>query len=527
MAFEVKFQNGKTATFQNRPTDQDIDEVATQMGISSTQPKPKKDLLGKAAGALDTVFGGGKVGELFGGLAAKSGLTGLSKEERQFVDLPSAKEVGGSAARAGLLFTPMGRGAQAISTGAKTLGAGAKLATGAGRIGVGAGTGFGFDVASGLEQGQDVSEAIKPGIGTAVGGGLPVVGGALRLGGRGIGAFGKNLAAGLSGKGTKVIDAILENPQAALRGLRGQATLPQSATQIRQSVSNLAKQASDEFGADLAGLPKRLGRAPQVITAGAKTTISVGGKKFVLSLQGIKSKVTQELRKFDVKVNPKKGTLDFSEAALDNAEGRRLQEVFDVVKGWKDTTPEGIHKLAKKISNFRKSGEQSKQLNAIIDSVSRNARDYIGDRIPAAKNMLKKFASAQDTINALNQEFATKGRTLGGLAERIKTERKVSNLFSGEKESTLGLLRERVPGGRDIAAQEAGRELGGITRASASLGDLLRSAIQTVLSPRVIGEIVAATGMSQQQVTRLVSQLKKLDEPTRAAVINTLSEVLR
>ena len=171
-----------------------IQEYVTSVGKatpSSIEPtsKPKKDFLGKAAGAFDTVFGGGKVGELIGGLAAKSGLTGLSKEERQFVDLPSAKEVGGSAARAGLLFTPMGRGAQAIGAGAKALGAGAKLATDAGRIGVGAGTGFGFDVASGLEQGQDVSEAIKPGVGTAVGGGLPV-----------LGALGRGVASNLATK---------------------------------------------------------------------------------------------------------------------------------------------------------------------------------------------------------------------------------------------------------------------------------------------------------------------------------------
>jgi len=522
--------NQKTVDNKQETPQQRIARVrADVQGTPTNKQIPvqaQKTTLGKAAGVADTLFGGGKVGEAIG---SKLAPLFTPKEDRQYVDTstPSLKEIGGSAARSALLFTPVGRGAAALGTGARALGVGAKLASGLGKVGAGAATGYGFDVASGLEQGEDVADAVKPGIGALVGGGLPVAGGVAKGATKFAGTFGKNLAAGLSGKGTKVIDAILDNPQEALKGLRGQASLPQSATKIRESVSNLAREASKEFGDDLANLPKRLGRTPKVIQEGAKTTIKVDGKTYTLSTQGVKSKLTQVLRNFDVIVDPKKGKLNFSQAAIDSGEGKRLQEVFDVVKGWKDTTPEGLHKLAKKISNYRKPGEQSKQLNAIIDSVSRNTRNYIGDRIPAAKEMLSKYAQAQDKIKALNQEFATKGSLVGGMAERMKTERKIANLFSGEKDSTIGLLEEAVPGGRNILAQEAGRELGGITRASASLGDLLRSAIQTVISPKLIGEITAYTGMTTQQVQRLANVLRTIDEPTRAATIQVLSEIFR
>ena len=149
------------------------------------------DFLGKAAGALDTVFGGGKIGEAIGTQIAKLGPDAqrLKKFEQQGVlpqgtseeafQGPSVGELAGSAARAALLFTPIGKGAQLAGAGAKALGAGAKainLARGAGAVGAGATTGAAFDTAGGVERGETIGEAIKPGAGALVGGALPIVG---------------------------------------------------------------------------------------------------------------------------------------------------------------------------------------------------------------------------------------------------------------------------------------------------------------------------------------------------------------
>lgn len=526
MAFEVKFQNGKTASFQNRPTDKDIDEVAKQMGIQpqqqAQQPK-KEDGLAKTARVLDTVFGAGKVGEAIstGLIRGKTRRTlrdnGFSREEakqqaKEFVSGPSAKEVIGSAAKSASLFVPVGRIAKGVGTAAKAVGVGSKLAKGAGAVTAGAGAGLAFDAAEALETGGP----LKPTAAT-IGGALPIAGGVLRGAGKLTGALGKNLAAGVSGKGGQIIDSVLQNPQAARQGLRGMATLQKSATNVRQSVSKLAREASEQFADDLGKLPPVTGKR------GSRSIVTVAGKPIELSTQGIKSKITKVLREFDVLVDPKKGKLDFTEAALDRAEGNRLQEVYNVVRTWKDTTPSGIHKLAKKVSNFRKSGEQSKQLNAIIDTVSRNARDYLGDRVPQARDMLKKFHDSQDIINALNQELGTKGSKVGGIAERVKTEKKIANLFSGEKESAIGLLESQVPEGADILGQTAGRSLRDISRASSSIGDLPRAALNVVLPPRLVGEIVAATGIARNKVLKIAEALKPLDEATRAAVINLLA----
>lgn len=70
------------------------------------------------------------------------------------------KEVAGSALQTAATFIP---GAS------KTAPLAAKVATGAG-------TGYAFDIAGGLRRGEETTEAIKPGIGTAIGGLLPILG---------------------------------------------------------------------------------------------------------------------------------------------------------------------------------------------------------------------------------------------------------------------------------------------------------------------------------------------------------------
>jgi hypothetical protein len=341
----------------------------------------------------------------------------------------------------------------------------------------------------------------------------------------------KNVAKGtagvVGGKGTKVIEEIYKNPQAAREGMRGLVSISDDAAKVRAGVSNIAKKASDEFADDLANLPKRLGRSPKVLTDKTKTTIKVDGKTYQLSKQGVKSQLTQALRQFDVAVDPKKKAFDFSEAPLDTAESKRLKEIFTVIDQWTDTTPVGFHKLSRKVGNYRKPGEQSKELNAIIDSVTRNINGYVGKRIPAAKEMLKKYSTAQDIIEAFNQELATGGRFVGGTAERIKTEKKVANLLTGEKTSANQMLAEQLPQGEDVIARQAGRLMvEQVPRNASSIGDLLRGAISTVISPKMVGETSALLGITVPKAQRLLQRLSALDPATRAFMAETIADLM-
>ena len=122
---------------------------------TQTQQPPKsfgQKVLDVGTGASN-FFGGKGISDLAGATMAK---IGAKPEEKQYVDFPKASEVVGSAIQLGANFLP-GAGIGA-SLGRKAL--------------VGAGTGLAMDIGSKLQKG----ETPTPGIGTVVGGALPVAG---------------------------------------------------------------------------------------------------------------------------------------------------------------------------------------------------------------------------------------------------------------------------------------------------------------------------------------------------------------
>src|SRR3989338_10547301 len=172
----------------------------TVVGGSSPVSIPKQEGIGQKilnAGTAVTNFLGGKnVAETYGAEIAKLGAT---PQEKQYITQPGVKETLGSALQLGANFIP---GA----------GSGAGLAT---KVAIGAGTGYAFDVGSKLQKDVPVPEALKPGIGTAIGGGLPLAAAAIKPVTKIIGRLFKGLGSGLSGVSSESIDQIASNPKAA------------------------------------------------------------------------------------------------------------------------------------------------------------------------------------------------------------------------------------------------------------------------------------------------------------------------
>jgi hypothetical protein len=88
----------------------------------------------------------------------------------------SALQQLGDAGMSALWFLPFGDIADAIGIGTKALGASEAVGDAAGVIGSGAAGGYAGDVSSNLSQGKTGASAVKPGLGTLVGGGLGVAG---------------------------------------------------------------------------------------------------------------------------------------------------------------------------------------------------------------------------------------------------------------------------------------------------------------------------------------------------------------
>jgi hypothetical protein len=99
--------------------------------------------------------------------------------------VPTNKEIIGSAGMTAMNVLSGGLAGRAgnVVEGANALSKGAKLAKFGGTVAKGMATGYGFDVASNLEQNKGTAESFKPGMGTVLGGSLPVVGKGIKLSG--------------------------------------------------------------------------------------------------------------------------------------------------------------------------------------------------------------------------------------------------------------------------------------------------------------------------------------------------------
>lgn len=187
-------------------SDSKINAFEAQRAIKQSQVKPKTGMekSGKVGETLGSIFGGNKIGEAIGtGVARRDVESGKNEmdlvdysslspqaierlrakgvpvtEEEQRAEIaqgikgPSGKEIAGDVAQIGLNF--VGGGA---AKGLKGVGLAKKVATGAG-------IGYGYDVSTGLKDGDSVGKSLVPGVGTAIGGAIPLVGAGLNAAGK-------------------------------------------------------------------------------------------------------------------------------------------------------------------------------------------------------------------------------------------------------------------------------------------------------------------------------------------------------
>lgn len=340
--------------------------------------------------------------------------------------------------------------------------------------------------------------------------------------GKFLGGFAERMAGVATGKGTGAISAILDNPKAALEGLQGNEVkiLQQNATEARNAVINLDRTFKADYAQALEELPKRLGALPQVLTDNLKTTIKVGGKTYVLSKQGIKAGLTNVLRDVGVSVDRAKNFLDFSQSPLTEAEGTQIKKVWNLINDWVDTTPKGLNNLAVKIDKFKRNAPGNEVYNQLVGKVKNGIRDYMGEIIPAIKEMNDKYASSANTVEKL-REILDVPNNFKNPETLIAVAKKMQNFFVGNKQLEQELFKTSVTGGQEMISREAGRLVGqSPSRASASIGDTVKNLFQTVISPKAIGELVAYTGIAAEKIKPVIEVIQKLAPAERQVLFN-------
>ena len=462
------------------------------------EPIQKPTLMQKAGSVIDSIFGGGKIGEAIG---TGIGYAMASPEEKKFYDtsIPSAGELAGSALQSASLFTPVGRVAGAIGTGLTKAGLGLGAKT-IGNIGAGAVAGEAFDVASNLQQGKTGLDVVKPGLGTAIGGGIPLVGpavrGVTRLGaeslgvstGAGYGAIKELFNA--SAKGGQV-------KKTAIEALRGQIAPEQIVNEAKGALDQIKQSRTSAYTTSLAQLKEN---------------------KQSFDISPVIKSVKDNLNKFGVHIG-QDGVLDFSRSPIrfDSTAQKDITDVVETMKSFgsqaEDRTVIGLDSLKRAFSD---KFSPSSSVRSFVTDVSSSVRDVL-KQVPGYDDMATNYAEKTKTINAIQKDLSL-GNKVGidsafkKLTTVLRTnneERKVLveelNAISGGKLVPMiagQQMSELLP--RGIARQIEG--FGALGSVVAGFGlPLLKLAL--VASPRVVGEVVNALGIGKRATTYLLDTL--------------------
>lgn len=485
-----------------------------QMLQAKQQPAaPQKSFLQKAGGVLDTVFGGAKIGEAIGTQIAKGNLgTGIQKfvtgrdispEEEQLVSAgPTRGEIVGDVGRVALNFTPIGRMSGALGTrlaqegmkrGAKTLG----------NVATGAATGYGFDVAEGVRQGEENPYA--PGIGTAIGGAIPVAGPVLKAAG---GLAGKSAAFGTSqmtGLNRNTVSQILETPEAfsrnAMQGMNREKVLSDVVGTLKKEKEGLSQTGKLYEPLRQGGTVK----VPRDITASILD-------KYGLKLKNGKVQMTAESRPIS------QGDAKALEGFLSQY-GKSLRMSNNAYFNAK----EALSQLSRYESGTTKTAQRMfRDLRAAYEKVG-------DEQVSGLKALDEKYAPQKREVSALLKDYLDKN---GNVKDRATTM--LANLTNKGRERVLARLEKAKPGiGKQIKVLRAiedienasGLKIGTYQRAivvggQAATGNIPSALITMILSqPEIAVPLLRRFGIAKNQMGKVAQILRqKLAEQTAQGI---------
>lgn len=383
------------------------------------------------------------------------------------------KEVLGSALNTAALVGTAGL------PGAKTL---------VGKVGQGAAVGYTFDVANKATQNKD--NVFKPGVATVVGAALPIVT-------KTLGALTKKTLGATSGVGKPVIDRAVKNPNQVNAAIRRYAQDDASKMNLveksKEAIRGFLNQRNTEFGAKV-----------------SKTTFT---KPF--TKKEIISQFSDDLAKFNGKIT--KNGLKFQSSSLTKADQNDIIAFYKQLKSWKDFTPSGIENLRQAIGNnisqFKAAGNT--RADVVLGGLKKFVTNGLEQRAPGYKQILgeygKKTGLAKNLVSELNQKGNAKPQTqLNSIMRIFKKDPQILKdltVVMGKEQADMlldditgAILSDALPSGLARQIIEGNLSLIGlygiITGAVPLPGFIAATASA---SPRIVGEGATLVGKALQK----------------------------
>jgi len=434
-----------------------------------------------------------KIGADFAKSSAKDTPTATAEQQRSFIEEPTVKERIGSVIQTGANFIP-GAG--------KGLGLLAKTA-------IGAGTGLAFDAGSNLQNKSSITEALTPGVGTAVGGALPVAGAVIKPVAKIVGRLFKGLGSGLSGVSTDTIEKIVSNPETAqkvsdrLAKSGNNKILEENTKKIVNGVSTIKREASDAFSKGLDELSE-VDIVPENIRTGVVGALEKNG------------------------ISVADNGISFSGADfLDNNVQKKAENVINLINNTKDLSGTGVRKLIDIVDNakFKSAPDGERQaFNALMNDMKAGLREGVSKSTSKLDEINAKYS--QDLQLAETVEDIFGNVQYKNLPELVKASKKLETLFAQKglaPEVVDDFLTRIGENADDFKTSEAVRQISnkstGANTTGLSVGELVQQATSSVVTPKMVKNISIYTGLAEQKVIPFLRQLSK---PARNTVIQAL-----
>lgn len=444
-------------------------------------PKPKTPISNKVA----NFFGAKGITEQFGADIARAK---APEAEKGFVEYPKMKEVVGSAIQTGANLIP---------------GAGTGLGL-AGKVAVGAGTGAAFDVGSDLQAGNDP----KLGIGTAVGGAIPVAGAIAKPATKIVGRLFKGLGSGLSGVSAETIDKIVANPKAAqlatdkLAKSGNAKVLEENARQVMGGISKVRGEARKAYGEGLEQLSKT-DIKPEVFRAQTQGFLD----KYGIS-KGAKGRVMNNVEFNDPKNIEKASALidRLSDSDLDGKAIRKLADDIDSAK----------FKIA--------TSDERLAYNAFLKDMADSVKGAVSKSTNKLGEIDKAFSNDMQLVEAIQNEF---GKVkFSNLSEVVRATKKLEDMFAkkGIAPDVIDKFLTRIGiSPEDFKTGEAVRQISNkaqkANEVGLGFGEFARGMTSAVITPQMVRDVSIKIGLAEN---KLLPELQKLSPSVRNVIMNAL-----
>lgn len=364
--------------------------------------------------------------------------------------------------------------------------------------------------------------------GAKVGGIIGLAEAPIALGGKLLGGIFKNLAAFSSGKGSEIINEIVNKPDAALKGMEGDTadSLKKSVTAVKKFAADTYDYAKKKYAENLEAVEKKYKNIASdmsikkdvpaaernikgqfnnksnvgmtTITPKKNTNIFQNAdtkNMFNLSKSSFLSTMTKVFKDFGAEGSFSKG-FDFSNSPTQESE-RVLKNAFKTMSNFNDISPTGLNNLARRIDGLAEN-TRVPEAKAALGQITQNIKKYLGDNIPEIKDMNAAYTKSLKFLEDLDTHLNTglKGDIKKGMNTEqgmVETANKIAGLFGSNKELARKFI-SGIPGVSDMIAEQAGREVaGGVTKVGFGKDNVVARLMEAVIPPKFIGKLTANT----------------------------------